>query len=112
FDHAHGVVQKIDEDSVQLAQALAGAQARIIITTLQKFPVVLKQGTDLPGRRYDVIVDEAHSSQTGESVKDLKLVLGHVSSGQELAAAEAADSTSGAAQPGEPPDPVAEALEI
>ena len=48
FDHAHGVVQKIDEDSVQLAQALAGTQARIIITTLQKFPVVLKQGTDLP----------------------------------------------------------------
>ena len=113
FDHAHGVVQKIDEDSVQLAQALAGAQARIIITTLQKFPVVLKQGTDLPGRRYAVIVDEAHSSQTGESVKDLKLVLGQASPEQDLATAEAADAAgaSGAAQPGEPPDPVAEALE-
>lgn len=113
FDHAHGVVQKIDEDSTQLAQALAGKQARIIITTLQKFPVVLKLGTDLPGRRYAVIVDEAHSSQTGESVKDLKLVLGQANPEQQLAAAEAADAAgaAGGAQPGEPPDPVAEALE-
>ena len=113
FDHAHGVVQKIDEDSVQLAQALAGAQARIIITTLQKFPVVLKQGTDLPGRRYAVIVDEAHSSQTGENVKDLKLVLGHADPEQELAVAETMDSASAAsgAPAGEPPDPVADALE-
>jgi type I restriction enzyme R subunit len=113
FDHAHGVVQKIDEDSLQLAQALAGTQARIIITTLQKFPVVLKQGTDLPDRRYAVIVDEAHSSQTGESVKDLKLVLGQADQEQQLAAAEAAEGSgsAGSAQQVEPPDPVAYALE-
>ena len=41
FEHAHGVVVRIDEDSQQLADALAGEQARIIITTLQKFPFVL-----------------------------------------------------------------------
>lgn len=76
FDHAHGVVEKIDEDSVQLADALAGARARIIITTLQKFPVVMKQGVRRTDHRYALIVDEAHSSQTGESAKDLKLVLG------------------------------------
>ena len=117
FDHAHGVVQKIDEDSAQLAEALAGARARIIITTLQKFPVVLKQGSDLPHRRYAVVVDEAHSSQTGESVKDLKLVLGDASTGGDperaLAAAEAAESAraAGSAQRSEPPDPVADALE-
>ncbi len=113
FDHAYGVVQKIDEDSVQLAQALAGTQARIIITTLQKFPVVLKQGTELPSRRYAVIVDEAHSSQTGESVKDLKLVLGQAGPEQQLAAAEAAEGAGSAegAQPAELPDPVADALE-
>jgi type I restriction enzyme, R subunit len=110
FDHAHGVVQKIDDDSVQLAQALVGAQVRIIITTLQKFPVVLKLGTELPGRRYAVIVDEAHSSQTGESVKDLKLVLGQADPAQQLAAAEAADA-SGSGSAAEPPDPVADALE-
>ncbi len=113
FDHAHGVVQKIDEDSVQLAQALAGTQARIIITTLQKFPVVLKQGTDLPGRRYAVIVDEAHSSQTGESVKDLKLVLGQANPEQQLATAEAVEGegAAGGSHSAEPPDPVADALE-
>ena len=41
FEHARGVVVKIDESSQQLADALAGEQARIIITTLQKFPFVL-----------------------------------------------------------------------
>ncbi len=41
FEHAHGVVAKIDEDSGQLADALAGEQARIVITTLQKFPFIL-----------------------------------------------------------------------
>ena len=90
FEHAHGVVQKIDIDSAQLAGALAGAQARIIITTLQKFPVVMGQSVKLPNRRYAVIVDEAHSSQTGESVKDLKAVLGSTED-QRLRAAEKSD---------------------
>jgi type I restriction enzyme, R subunit len=76
FEHVHGVVQKIDKDSKQLAAALAGAQARIIITTLQKFPVVMRQGARLSQRKYAVIVDEAHSSQSGESVADLKNVIG------------------------------------
>jgi len=48
----------------------------VIITTLQKFPFVLDKVTDLPGRRYAVIVDEAHSSQTGEAAKELRRVLG------------------------------------
>lgn len=103
FEHAHGVVQKIDEDSVQLATALAGAQARIVITTLQKFPIVVQQGATLPDRRYAVIVDEAHSSQTGESAKDLKLVLG-ASEQVQLDAAARADAA--AAEP----DPVGDAL--
>ena len=38
FDHTPGMIVKIDEDSAQLRQALEGKQARIIITTLQKFP--------------------------------------------------------------------------
>ena len=37
FEHAIGVVQRIDESSSQLAEALVGEQARIIVTTLQKF---------------------------------------------------------------------------
>src|SRR5207248_4188410 len=91
FEHARGVVVKIDKDSAQLADALAGEQARIIITTLQKFPFVLDKIGDLPSRRYAVIVDEAHSSQTGEAAKDLKLVLGATDE-QELTAAEVEDS--------------------
>ena len=50
FEHAHGVVEQIDEDSQQLADALAGEQARIIITTLQKFPFVLDKVDGLPDR--------------------------------------------------------------
>lgn len=87
FDHRQGVVQKIDEDSRQLAEALQ-AGVPIIITTLQKFPYVSEQlaklneergmaGKDhLPTRRYAVIIDEAHSSQTGETATELKGVLG------------------------------------
>jgi len=103
FEHAYGVVQKIDQDSKQLAGALAGAQTRIIITTLQKFPVVMRQGAKLSARRYAVIVDEAHSSQTGESARDLKAVLGATEE-EQLVAAEKADTTA------EPEDPVVEAL--
>jgi type I restriction enzyme R subunit len=76
FEHAHGVVQKIDESAAQLAEALAGESARIVITTLQKFPFVLDRVENLPDRRYAVLIDEAHSSQTGETAKDLRKVLG------------------------------------
>ncbi len=105
FEHARGVVEKIDEDSRQLAEALAGEQARIIITTLQKFPFVLDKIGELPARSYAIIVDEAHSSQTGEAAKDLRLALG-AGEEQELTAAEAEDSGLLAAAI----DPVEEAL--
>ena len=87
FEHKHGVVQKIDERSRQLAEALENA-VPIIITTLQKFPFVsqhlLKMAEEkgasgsgtLPSRRCAVIVDEAHSSQGGETSTHLKEVLG------------------------------------
>lgn len=74
FDHKSGVVQKIDKDSGQLAQALADG-TNIIITTLQKFPFVLEKVSTLPKRNYAVIVDEAHSSQGGESAKKMKHAL-------------------------------------
>ncbi len=82
---------KIDKDSAQLAEALAGEQARIIITTLQKFPFVLHKVGDLPERPYAVIVDEAHSSQTGEAAKDLRMSLGATDE-KELTVAEAEDA--------------------
>ena len=76
FEHAIGVVQRIDRDSDQLAEALIGEQARIIITTLQKFPFLIDKISSLPDRDYAVIVDEAHSSQTGEAAKELRQILG------------------------------------
>ncbi len=74
FEHKQGVVQKIDDDSAQLAGALS-AGTRIIITTLQKFSFVLDKIKTLPSRKYALIVDEAHSSQTGESAGNLRRVL-------------------------------------
>lgn len=87
FEHKRGVVQKIDERSRQLAEALENA-VPVIITTMQKFPFVSRQllkmaeerggshtGT-LPTRRCAVVIDEAHSSQGGETATDLKGVLG------------------------------------
>ncbi|HUW12452.1 MAG TPA: type I restriction endonuclease, partial [Anaerolineae bacterium] len=74
FEHKQGVVQKIDINSVQLAEALATG-VPIVITTLQKFPFVTEKIGDLPKRRYAVIVDEAHSSQGGETATELKGVL-------------------------------------
>ncbi|MDQ6947686.1 MAG: type I restriction endonuclease subunit R, partial [Actinomycetota bacterium] len=91
FEHARGVVVKIDKHSQQLAEALTGEQARIIITTLQKFPFVLDKIGSLPSRRYAILVDEAHSSQTGEAAKDLRLALGAFDE-QELTVAEAEDA--------------------
>ncbi len=86
FEHKRGVVQKVEESSKQLAAALENA-VPIIITTLQKFPFVSQQllkmaeerGTALTGvlptRRCAVVIDEAHSSQGGETAADLKEVL-------------------------------------
>jgi type I restriction enzyme R subunit len=99
IEHAQGVVKAIDEDSKQLAAALVDG-TRIVITTLQKFPFVLrgllhvagaeameratpeqkaeaaKWQAEIGKRRYAVIVDEAHSSQSGDTAKELKAILG------------------------------------
>jgi type I restriction enzyme, R subunit len=99
IEHAQGVVKAIDEDSRQLAQALVDG-TKIVITTLQKFPFILQgllhiagaENLDNPdedsiikakewekaiaARKYAVIVDEAHSSQTGETARELKRILG------------------------------------
>jgi len=74
FEHKQGVVHKIDVNATQLAEGLAHG-VPIIITTLQKFPFVTEKIGDLPMRKYAVIVDEAHSSQGGETATELKGVL-------------------------------------
>ena len=99
IEHAQGVVKAIDQDARQLAEALIDG-TKIVVTTLQKFPFVLRgllhaagaenqdRASDeekaqarawqeaIAARRYAVIVDEAHSSQTGETARELKSILG------------------------------------
>jgi type I restriction enzyme R subunit len=99
IEHAQGVVKAIDQDSRQLAAALIDG-TKIVVTTLQKFPFVLRGllraagartqedataeereqarawEDEIARRRYAVIVDEAHSSQTGETARELKQILG------------------------------------
>ena len=99
IEHAQGVVKAIDQDSKQLSAALIDG-TKIVITTLQKFPFVMRgllhatgaasqeKASDeekkqakvweaaIAARKYAVIVDEAHSSQTGESARELKSILG------------------------------------
>ncbi|SHJ97113.1 type I restriction enzyme, R subunit [Hathewaya proteolytica DSM 3090] len=76
FEHVDGVVIKIDNNSTQLANALNTGK-KIIITTLQKFPFILEKVNGLEGKRFAVIVDEAHSSQTGEASRKMKAILGN-----------------------------------
>ena len=113
IEHAQGVVKAIDQDAKQLAAALIDG-TKIVITTLQKFPFVLRgllhaAGADsqekasadekqqakdwaaaIAARRYAVIVDEAHSSQTGETARELKSILG-VSDAQTTSATNGED---------------------
>ncbi len=85
FEHKQGVVKKIDEDTQQLVKALSGG-VPIIISTIQKFPFITqaietleKKGStfkiETANRRFAVIVDEAHSSQSGESAMELRKIL-------------------------------------
>jgi len=74
FDHKEGVVEKIDKHSDQLATALATGTP-IIISTIHKFGFIQDKVGQLPDRRYAVIVDEAHSSQSGEMAATVKEML-------------------------------------
>ena len=85
FEHKTGVVEKIDENTQQLVQALSSGTP-IVISTIQKFPFIsqamktlAEKGQsvqlDTAGRRFAVIVDEAHSSQSGETAKALRGML-------------------------------------
>ena len=85
FEHKGGVVQKIDENTQQLAKALSDG-VPIIITTIQKFPFIAQAVNtlakknqeviiDTAGKRFAVIVDEAHSSQSGETAMELRKIL-------------------------------------
>lgn len=75
FDHVIGSVVTIGKDktSADLRDAINGG-TRLIVSTLQKFPVIYEQ-VESKGKRFAIIVDEAHSSQTGTSALKLKSAL-------------------------------------
>ncbi len=80
FDHTLGTVVTIDErkNAKALKDAINDGK-RIIVTTLQKFPVIYEQVKDVTGKHFAIIVDEAHSSQTGHSAMKLKTALADMS---------------------------------
>ncbi|BDY04690.1 DEAD/DEAH box helicase family protein [Ferrimonas sp. YFM] len=103
FEHADGVVGRINRDegtgskSSQLTDALATGTP-IIIVTIQTFPHVLKaiqESTGLKDRTFAVIADEAHSSQTGSTARQLREVLmaEQLEDGQELSAEDVMNAT-------------------
>ena len=92
FEQTLGVVENIDTTSRQLKEALESGKT-IIVTTLQKFPVIAREIGELPGHRFALIVDEAHSSQSGEGAQGPRDVLA-ASSLEEAEAADAGTQTS------------------
>lgn len=74
LEHKAGMVERINKDSAQLAQAITG-ETRIIITTLQKFPFIMEKVSDFARKKYAVIIDEAHSSQGGKASTALTNIL-------------------------------------
>ena len=74
FTDTPGLLENIDQTSSQLREALENGK-KIIVTTIQKFPVISRTIKELTGRRFAVVIDEVHSSQSGESSKKLKKTL-------------------------------------
>lgn len=74
IEKVKGIVEKIEKHSEQLKEALETG-SNIVVTTLQKFPYILEEVKDLPERKYAVIIDEAHSSQSGITARKMKQVL-------------------------------------
>ena len=71
LERTKGVVNPIDKTSKQLLEMLESGKD-IIITTIQKFPYISEKISSLGERTFGVIVDEVHSSQTGETSKEMK----------------------------------------
>lgn len=67
FDHTRGLVEAITDGSKQLKSALESGK-RIIITTIQKFPMIVDTIGELGSHKFAIIIDEAHSSTSGETI--------------------------------------------
>ena len=77
YQQVKGVVQAITEGSKQLKTALEEGK-KIIITTIQKFPYIVEEIGDLPGNNFGIIIDEAHSSLSGQMARKLNETLSKI----------------------------------
>ena len=91
FSQVTGVVKHV-ETSAELKTALESG-TKVIASTLQKFPVIVEAIDQTAGKKFAVIIDEAHSSQSGESAADLRQVLTLDEAAEELAKQEKAFKT-------------------
>ncbi|TXK71799.1 type I restriction endonuclease subunit R [Mesonia sp. HuA40] len=83
YQQVKGVVEAITEGSKQLKTALEEGK-KIIITTIQKFPHIVEDIAELPGNNFGIIIDEAHSSLSGQMARKLNETLAKVSDEEEL----------------------------
>jgi type I restriction enzyme R subunit len=74
FEQVSGVVEPIEGTSQDLKEALEKGK-KIIVSTIQKFPYIQDEIQRLGSSRFAVVIDEAHSSQTGETARSMKAVL-------------------------------------
>lgn len=74
LEQKEGVVHPADKTAQQLKAFLEKGKS-IVVSTIQKFPVISQAISQLKGRRFAVIIDEVHSSQSGETSKHLKQAL-------------------------------------
>lgn len=76
FDHYEGMIATItDKDNSSVLKDAINDKKRIIITTLHRFPLIYKELDNHKGKQFAIIVDEAHSSQSGKSAEKLKAAL-------------------------------------
>lgn len=76
FEHIEGTVTTVtDKDPSSVLRDAINNGHRIVITTLHRFPIIYKELGSRAGKHYAIIVDEAHSSQSGKSAEKLKAAL-------------------------------------
>ena len=76
FEHYEGQIATItDKDNSTVLRDAINDKKRIIITTLHRFPLIYKELDNHKGKQFAIIVDEAHSSQSGKSAEKLKAAL-------------------------------------
>ena len=76
FEHYEGQIATItDKDNSTVLKDAINDKKRIIITTLHRFPLIYKELDNHQGKQFAIIVDEAHSSQSGKSAEKLKAAL-------------------------------------